>query len=72
MSEMGELFSDYREYKKLLKETYGVTCPQCNVLQPKRIASTLLPGQRCKVDGYRDPRPHLTKEQQSIGGVIVK
>ncbi len=56
MSDYGDLCRELRENKRKRRAELGVPCPQCNVLQPKRTPSILLPGQRCKVDGYRDPR----------------
>lgn len=38
---------------------YGVNCPGCPKIQPKRIPTILLPGQRCKVCGYVDTRPRI-------------
>ena len=32
-------------------------------IQPKRIPTRLLPGQKCKVCGYKDPRPYNKKEK---------
>ena len=57
MGDMREVFDDMKAYKKYRRATLGVNCPQCNVVQPNRTPTILLPGQRCKVDGYRDPRP---------------
>ena len=57
MGDMADLFRDLREHKRDLRARLGVPCPQCRVKQPKREPSILLPGQRCRVDGYRDPRP---------------
>lgn len=59
MGDMGEIFNDWKAYRKKQRELYGVACPMCNVNQPKRIPTILLPGQRCKVDGYIDQRPHM-------------
>lgn len=59
MGDMGEIYRDMRDYKRHLRAEHGVACPQCNVKQPRRNPTILLPGQRCKVDGYRDPRPRL-------------
>lgn len=42
--------------RKRLRSLYGVECPVCKEQRPKTNASILLPSQRCKVDGYRDPR----------------
>lgn len=57
MGDMGDLYNSIREERRKRRETLGVDCPQCNVKQPKRTPTVLLPGQRCKVDGYVDPRP---------------
>ncbi len=57
MGDMGDFYNDMREARKERRERLGVPCPQCRVKQPKRQPTILLPGQRCKVDGYRDPRP---------------
>jgi len=59
MGDMGDTFRELKDERKRLREEHGVSCPQCNVKQPKRIPTTLLPGQRCKVCGYVDPRPRL-------------
>lgn len=64
MGDIGDTFNAYRAFNKALRSRYGVECPQCKVLRPKTNASILLPQQRCKVDGFRDPRPMLTREQK--------
>lgn len=60
--DMGEHFNDLREHRRKLRAEHGVNCPKCREKQPKRIPTILLPGQRCKVDGYRDPRPRIPHE----------
>lgn len=65
---MSDTIDDYKAIKhhaKALRAKYGVTCPQCKVLRPKAHPSVLMPQQRCKVDGYADPRNPLTNEQWS-------
>lgn len=57
MGDMGEYFNDLRESRKERRRTHGVDCPRCKEVRPKAHPSILLPGQRCKVDGYKDPRP---------------
>lgn len=57
MGDMGDIFNDMRDYRKHMRATLGVNCPKCAEVRPKAHPSILLPGQRCKVDGYRDPRP---------------
>lgn len=54
---MGGFYNDVREARRDLRDRLGVDCPNCRLKQPKRTPSILLPGQRCKVDGYCDPRP---------------
>lgn len=57
MGDMGDHFNDLRASRKERRAQLGVNCPQCKMARPKAHPSILLPGQRCKVDGYRDPRP---------------
>lgn len=56
MGDEGEFWNAMRTATKEHRKQSGVPCPRCRELQPKRDPSILLPGQRCKVDGYRDPR----------------
>ena len=63
MSDMGEMYRDMKEYRKALRRAFGIPCPACNALEPKRDPTILLPGQRCKVDGYKDARSRLTNEE---------
>jgi hypothetical protein len=37
----------------------GVPCPRCAQVRPRATPSTLLPQQRCRVDGYVDPRAEV-------------
>ena len=55
--DMGEYFNDIKDIRRERRATLGVECPGCRKVQPKRIPTILLPQQRCKVCGYRDPRP---------------
>ena len=57
MGDMGDYYNDLRNARREARDRFGVSCPQCRLSRPKANASILLPGQRCKVDGYRDPRP---------------
>lgn len=57
---MGDMADDFRalkEYRRERRAKLGVNCPQCAIVRPRAHPSILLPGQRCKIDGYRDPRP---------------
>jgi hypothetical protein len=59
MGDMGDYFNDVKDYHRERRAAFGVNCPKCRLKQPKRTPSILLPQQRCKVDGYRDPRPRI-------------
>jgi hypothetical protein len=63
MSDTIDMFRALGDHRQAIRKAFGAPCPQCNVKQPKRQPTILLPQQRCKVDGYRDPRPYLTSEQ---------
>lgn len=63
MSETAEIFGATKDHKKALRAKFGINCPQCAIKRPKAHPTILLPQQRCRVDGYIDPRPELTQEQ---------
>lgn len=65
MGDMAEYFRDLRDHKKAIRKRYGVLCPECQIVRPKAHPTILLPGQRCRVDGYKDSRPQLTNEEWS-------
>jgi hypothetical protein len=54
---MGDLWRGVREARKERRRAFGVPCPGCNIKQPKREPTIMLPGQRCKVCGHVDRRP---------------
>ena len=64
MIDYGDMCHEIRDRKRELKDKFGVDCPGCRKKEPKRTPTILLPGQRCKVCGYRDPRPRT--EDNSI------
>lgn len=66
MSDMGDLWRDVKAARRERRAKFGVECPQCKVMRPKAQPSILLPQQRCKVDGYRDPRPRLEVNTESV------
>ena len=59
MGDEGDYWNDVRHHRRQQRAQFGVECPECRRLQPKRCATILLPGQRCRVDGYRDQRPRV-------------
>lgn len=65
MSDLADGFDALAVRKKALRAKFGIPCPQCNVTQPARIPSILMPGQRCRIDGYLDRRPELTDAEWS-------
>ena len=65
MSDYGDLCRDIREDRKAARAKHGVPCPECVSLLPKASPSILLPGQRCKIHGYRDTRQR-TKDTEYL------
>lgn len=63
MSESVQYFRDIKDHNKALRAQFGINCPQCAIKRPKAHPTILLPQQRCRVDGYVDPRPELTDEE---------
>lgn len=59
MSDMIDMYRDMKEHRRELRAALGMPCPNCRSKQPRREPTILLPQQRCKVDGYRDPRPEM-------------
>lgn len=62
MGDVGELFNAMRERRRELRREHGKPCPECVRLLPRANPSILLPGQRCRIHGYRDQRPRLDEE----------
>lgn len=62
MGDMGDIFRAHREHMRERRRRLGVPCPRCKEVRPKAHPSILLPGQRCRVDGYTDPRDRDEKE----------
>ena len=56
MSDYGDMCRDIREARSEKRAKYGVPCPVCVEKLPKANPTILLPEQRCKIHGYRDPR----------------
>jgi hypothetical protein len=57
MADLGDLWRDVKAERQKDRDEHGIECPECIRLQPKRNPTVLLPGQRCRVDNYRDSRP---------------
>lgn len=64
-SDYGDMCRDIREARREARAKHGVPCPKCAEVRPKAQPSILLPQQRCKVDGYRDPRQR-TRENEYL------
>jgi len=65
MSDMVDMYVEGRQIRKALRTVFGRDCPTCATQRPKAQPSILLPQQRCRLDGYVDPRPHTTVEQRN-------
>lgn len=70
MGDEGEYWNDVKAARKEERRLHGVECPQCKIKRPKTNATILLPQQRCKVDGYRDPRPRLVYDYGNDSGEV--
>lgn len=64
MGDMGDMFNKMKAHRRALRDKFGVRCPRCQIVQPKREPTILLPQQRCKVCGYTDPRPRIAGEKK--------
>lgn len=69
-SDTAEIFTEAKAWAKARRDHYAVNCPRCNEVQPKRQPTRLMPAQRCKVDGYRDPRPRLAVDGLGFGAFV--
>lgn len=56
MGDMGDIYNAIKEDRKERRARLGVECPRCAIARPKAHPTILLPGQRCRVDGYIDQR----------------
>lgn len=56
MSECAEIYGAMKDARKHLRTVLGVNCPECVRLIPRACPSILIPGQRCRIHGYVDPR----------------
>lgn len=63
MSDMIDVFRGIKDHRKAVRRAYGAACPRCLETARRASATILLPQQRCRVDGYVDPRPELSSEQ---------
>jgi hypothetical protein len=62
-SDYGELCQDIKKARRDARDKYGIPCPECVKKLPKACPSILLPQQRCKIHGYRDPRPRTSETE---------
>lgn len=58
MSDYGDQCRELRDAKRRVRAKHGVPCPECVEKLPRADPTILLPGQKCKIHGYRDPRPY--------------
>lgn len=62
MSEAVDGFRALADYRREMRAAIGVPCPECKRKRPRAHATILVPEQRCRIDGYRDPRPESVTE----------
>jgi hypothetical protein len=74
MGDMGDVWNALKDQRRELRAKYGIDCPQCKIVRPKANPSLLLPQQRCKIDGYTDPRERyaVTKERDDLKRLVVE
>lgn len=65
MSDVAEMYQGMKAHTQRLRAKHGVSCPECVRLLAKANPTILLPQQRCRIHGYRDPREELTDQQWS-------
>ena len=63
---MGDAIDDFRalqQFRRLLRDKFGVPCPVCREKLPKAQPKILQPRQVCRAHKphYQDPRPELTQ-----------
>jgi len=56
MGDQADIWNMIKAERKEKRARLGINCPTCTVNLPKAHPSILLPEQKCKVCGYRDPR----------------
>ncbi len=61
MGDQGEFWRDVRADRARRRAEQGVPCPQCVQKLSRAHPSILLPGGRCRIHNYRDPRPRSTE-----------
>lgn len=64
MSELGDSFRDYREYRRKMRATW-VECPTC--AQRYGTGTKVPPGRKCRNCGWKAPAAPTT-ESQGEGG----
>lgn len=63
MSDIGDDFKAMKAHQRAVRSKYGVPCPECQRRLPKAHPKILLPGARCRMHNYTDPRPELTNQE---------
>lgn len=63
VSDYGDMCKDIREERRRVRDKFGVPCAVCREKLPRAHPSILLPQQRCKIHGYRDPRPRTEESE---------
>ena len=62
MGDMGDVFKEWRVLKKKRRAELGIPCQKCIELLPKAHPKILLPGQVCRMHGWRAPERRVRGE----------
>lgn len=52
----GDYWRDVKEARRRERDKHGIECVGCMAKEPNRNPTILMPQQKCRVCGYRDPR----------------
>lgn len=58
-------FEGYKEEKRARRRKFGIPCPLCQNNRPRASPTLMMPGQKCKIDGYKDNRDPAIMEAKN-------
>lgn len=56
MGDVGDTWRAVKDERKRKRDRHGRPCPECCQFRPNAHPTILLPGQKCRMHDYRDPR----------------
>jgi len=72
MGDMGDAFRAFAEHRKEYTRRVGISCPGCPLIQPKRIATILVPRARCKVCGTTYTVAFAARERAKLEAMTAR